>query len=88
MIVDGKSDVFIFEACLLSLGDPTLGTSEVFVVRVTKKGSLREGLECGYLSHATIVESLEPAAWVVLTYASREGREGCGMKPVLAISLM
>ena len=49
MIVDGKSDVFIFEACLLSLGDPTLGTSEVFVVRVTKKGSLREGLECGLL---------------------------------------
>ena len=57
------------------MGDPTLGTSEVFVVRVFQKGFLSEGLECGFLSHATIVESLEPSAWVVLTYASRERGE-------------
>ena len=35
-----------------------IGTSEVYVVHVSKKGSLSEGLECGCLSHATIIESL------------------------------
>ena len=43
-----------------------LGISQVFVVRVSRKGSLIRGLECGCLSHhATIVESLEPSLWVV-----------------------
>ena len=54
------------------MGDPTLGTSEVFVVRVSKRGSLNEGLECGCLSPTTIVESLEPSVWAVLMYVSRE----------------
>ena len=42
------------------------------MVRVSKKGLLGEGLQCGCLSHATIVESLEPSVWVLLKYASRE----------------
>ena len=37
-------------------------------------GSLNEGLECGYLSHAAIVKSLVPFVWVVLMYALRERR--------------
>ena len=45
-----------------------LGTSEVFVRSVSKKGSLNEGLECGGLSPATIVMSLEPNVWVVFHY--------------------
>ena len=65
----------ILQARLLFLGDPTLGNSEVYVVRVSKKGLLGEGLQCGCLSHATIVESLEPSVWVLLKYASRERGE-------------
>ena len=43
-----------------------LGISQVFVVRVFRKGFLIRGLECGCLSHhATIVESLGPSLWVV-----------------------
>ena len=39
--------------------DPTLGTSPVFVVRVSRKGSLIEDSECGFLSyHSSIAESL------------------------------
>ena len=57
----GKNNVFIFEARLWFFGDPSLRTSEVFVVRVSKKGSLSESLQCGCLSHATIVESLKPS---------------------------
>ena len=43
-------------------------TSEIFVVCVSRKSSLNEGLECGCLSHATIAEFLEPFVWVVLMY--------------------
>ena len=43
----------------LVLGDQTLDTSEVFVVRVSKKTFLNEVLECGCLSCATIAEFLE-----------------------------
>ena len=51
------------------MGDLTLGTPEVFVVRVSKKGSLIEDLECGCLSPTTtIAESLKPSVWVVLMY--------------------
>ena len=50
----------------LGLGDQTLGTSEVFVVRVSRKRFLNKVLECGRLNHATIVEFLEPSLWVVL----------------------
>ena len=43
-----------------------LDTSQVFVMHVSRKDSLIEGLECGCFSHhATIVESLEPSLWVV-----------------------
>ena len=53
-------------ACLSFLDDPVLGTSQVFVVHVSRKGSLIEGLECGCFSHhATIAESLGPSLWVV-----------------------
>ena len=45
------------------------------MVGVSKKCSLSEGLGCGCLSHTTIVGSLEPSVWVVLTYASREKGE-------------
>ena len=49
-----------------SWGDPTLGTSPVFVVRVSRKSSLIEDLECGCLRyHASIAESLGPYLWVV-----------------------
>ena len=41
VIVRGKRDVFIFEDCF---GDQKLGTSEVFVVRVSRKTSLNEVL--------------------------------------------
>ena len=51
-----------------------LGTSEVFVLCVSREGSLHEGLECGCLSHAAIVKSLEPYVWVVLMYVVRERR--------------
>ena len=63
VIVGGKRDVFIFEDCF---GDRKLGTSEVFVVRVSRKTSLNEVLECGCLSYAIIAEFLEPSLWVVL----------------------
>ena len=43
-------------------------TSEVFVVRVSRKSSLNEALKCGCLSHATIVESLGPSSSAVLMY--------------------
>ena len=42
-----------------ALEDQTLGTSEVFVVHVSRKTSLNEVLECGSLNHATIAEFLE-----------------------------
>ena len=51
------------------LGHQTLGTSEDFVVCVSRKTSLSEALECGFLSHAISAESLEPSLWVVLMYA-------------------
>ena len=51
-----------------------VGTSEVFVLCVSREGSLNEGFECGCLSHAAIVKSLEPYVWVVLMYALRERR--------------
>ena len=68
MIVGGKRDVFIFEARLQLLGHPTLSTSEVFVVCISRKSSLNEGLECGCLSHATMLP-LELSLWIVLIYA-------------------
>ena len=52
-----------------ALEDQTLATSEVFVVRVSRKISLNEVLECGSLSHATIAELLELSLWVVIMYA-------------------
>ena len=55
------------------MGDLTLETPEVFVVRVSKKGSLIEDLECGCLiPTTTIVESLKPSVWIVLMYVLRE----------------
>ena len=51
------------------LGGQTLGTSEVFVVRVFRKTSLNKVLECGCLSHAIIAEFLEPSLWAVLMYS-------------------
>ena len=52
--------------CLQFLGDPVLGNSQVFVVHVSRKGSLVESSECGCLSHhATIVESLRSSLRVV-----------------------
>ena len=59
-------DVFIIEARLQFLGDPTLHTSQVFLVHVSRKGSLIWVLRCDCLSHhATIVEYLRPSLWVV-----------------------
>ena len=43
-----------------TLEDQTLGTSEVFAVRVFRETSLNEVFECGSLSHATIAEFFEP----------------------------
>ena len=45
------------------------------MVRVFRKTSLNEVLECGYLGHGSIAEFLEPSFWVVLMYAWKEGRE-------------
>ena len=43
-----------------------LGTSQVFVMCVSRKGSLIESSECGCLCHhATIVESLGLSLWVL-----------------------
>ena len=52
-----------------------VGTSEVFLRCVSRKGLLNEGWECGCLRYVTIIESLEPSVWVVLMYASRERGE-------------
>ena len=42
-----------------------LRTTQVFVVRVSRKGSLIEDSECGCFSHhATFVESLGLSLWV------------------------
>ena len=43
-----------------ALEDQTLGTSEIFVERVSRETSLNEVFECGSLSHAIIAEFLEP----------------------------
>ena len=43
-------------------------TSEVFVVRVSRRNSLDEALKCGCLSHATIVDSLGPSFSAALMY--------------------
>ena len=51
------------------LGHQTLGTSEDFVLCVSRKTSLNEALECGFLSHAISAEFLEPSLWVALMYA-------------------
>ena len=57
----------------------TLGTSDVFGVRVSRKSSLNEGLACGCLNHVFIAEFLVPSLWVVLMYAQKEeGREVLG----------
>ena len=49
-----------------SWGDPTLGTSPVFVVRVSRKSSPTEDSECSCLSyHSSIAGSLGPYLWVV-----------------------
>ena len=76
VIVSGMRDVIITEACLfVVLGDPTFGTSQVFVVYVSRKVSLIEGLQCGCLSHhATIAESLGPSLWVVSVNVCLERR--------------
>ena len=58
----------LFLKLICSLEDPTLDTSDIFMVHVSRKSSLNEGLECGCLSHATIAEFLE-ILWVVLMYA-------------------
>ena len=58
VIVGGMRDVFLIGAGSFVVlgGNTTLGTSRVFVVRVSRKGSVIE--ECGCLSyHASIVES-------------------------------
>ena len=67
VIVGGMRDVFIIEDRLfIVLWDPMLRTFQVFVVRVSRKGSLFEGSEYDCLSHhAAIVESLGPSVWVV-----------------------
>ena len=51
------------------LGVQTLGTSEVFVVHISRNISPNEVLECGFLNHATIAEFLKPSLWVVLMHA-------------------
>ena len=47
-------------------------SSEVFVVRISRKNSPNEDLECGCLSNPAIVEFLEPSLWVVLMYGQKE----------------
>ena len=66
-----------------------LGNSEVFVVHASRKASLIEGLDCGCLTHATIVVSLGPFLWVVLVNVCLERKESrdCGVKLVLGICL-
>ena len=66
-----------------------LGNSEVFVVHASRKASLIEGLDCGCLTHATIVVSLGPSLWVVLVNVclERKGTGDCGVKLVLGICL-
>ena len=56
------------------MGLETLGTSQVFVVRVSRKGPVIEGSECGCLSHATLVERFGMALWVALINACLEKR--------------
>ena len=51
------------------LGHQTLGTSEDFVVCVSRKTSLNEAIECGFLSHTSSAEFLDPSLSVVLMYA-------------------
>ena len=51
------------------LGSHILGTFEVYAVRVSRKTSVNEVIDCGSLSHATMAELLEPLSWVVLMYA-------------------
>ena len=49
------------------------------MVRVSRKVSLNESLECGCLSQATKEKSLEASVWVLLMYALRErGGEDVG----------
>ena len=45
------------------------------MVRVSRKVSLNESLECGCLSQATMEKPVEAYVWVLLTYA-------CGVKPL------
>ena len=63
VIVEGR-EMSLFLKTIL--GDQILGTSEVFVVCVSRKTSSNEVLECGCLSYAVIAEFLEPSLWVVL----------------------
>ena len=75
-----KERVFIFEACFQILGDLTLGTSAEYFCRACFQEEFPdEELECDCLSHATIVEFLEPSLRVLLIYVQKErGREVVG----------
>ena len=58
----------VYSGCLVCsfLGNPTLGTFQVFVVHVSRKASLIEGSDCGcWSNHDTMVESLGPSLWIV-----------------------
>ena len=64
VIIGGIRDLFIIEACLFVV---LWGSNPWHLFyRVSRKGPLIEGLECGFLSHhATIFESLGPSLLVV-----------------------
>ena len=67
MIKRGEKGGTIFKR-----GDFGASTSEDFVVRISRKSSPNEDLECGCLSNLTIFEFLEPSLWVVLMYVQKE----------------
>ena len=80
----------LFLKLVCSLEDPTLDTSDIFMVHVSRKSYLDEGLECGCLSHATI--ALPALGDIVMGCINlcleTKGRRGCGVKPVLGIGLV
>ena len=72
VIVEGR-EMSLFLKTIL--GDQKLGTSEVFVVCVSRKTSSNEVLECGCLSYAVIAEFLEPSLWIVLMCSQKQVKE-------------
>ena len=66
-----------------------LGSSQVLMLLVFRKGSLIESSYWGCFSHVTIAESLQPSLWVALINVGleRKGRGDFGLKSVLGICL-